>query len=246
MRLAGKVALITGGGTGMGRATAELFHKEGAKVAIVGRREGVLKKAAEAIGEDVLAIACDITNEPAVIRMVEEVVEAFDHIDVLVNSAGVNPSRADIAETDLKAFRDTMEASATGAFLVTRAVLPSMPQGGSIVLIGSAAAIRGWPIRFSVTAAKGAVHAITRQLAKSLGKDGIRVNLVSPGATRTEMTAEFFEAMPKEAYDRMIAETPLGRIGEADDIAKACLFLASDEASYITGAILPVDGGQSA
>jgi NAD(P)-dependent dehydrogenase (short-subunit alcohol dehydrogenase family) len=246
MRLAGKVALITGGGTGMGRATAELFHKEGAKVAITGRREGVLKKAAKAIGEDVLAIPCDVTNEPAVIRMVEQVVAAFGHIDVLVNSAGVNPSRTEITETDLKAFRDTMEASATGTFLVTRTVLPSMPEGGSIVLIGSAAAIRGWPARFSVTAAKGAVHAVTRQLARSLGKDGIRVNLVSPGATRTEMTDALFKTMPKEAYERLIAETPLGRIGEADDIAKACLFLASDEASYITGAILPVDGGQSA
>jgi NAD(P)-dependent dehydrogenase (short-subunit alcohol dehydrogenase family) len=87
---------------------------------------------------------------------------------------------------------------------------------------------------------------VTRQLARSLGKDGIRVNLVSPGATRTEMTLELFKTMPKEAYDRLIAETPLGRIGEAEDIAKACLFLASDEAGYITGAILPVDGGQSA
>ncbi|MDH3234852.1 MAG: SDR family oxidoreductase, partial [Alphaproteobacteria bacterium] len=181
MRLAGKVALVTGGGTGMGRATAALFHQEGAKVAIAGRREGVLKKAASAIGEDVLALPCDVTNEPAVIRMVEHVVAEFGHIDVLVNSAGVNPSRADIAETDLKAFRDTMEASATGSFLVARAAIPAMPNGGSIVLIGSAAAIRGWPARFSVTAAKGAVHAMTRQLARSLGKDGIRVNLVSPG-----------------------------------------------------------------
>jgi NAD(P)-dependent dehydrogenase (short-subunit alcohol dehydrogenase family) len=246
MRLAGKVALITGGGTGMGRATAALFHKEGAKVAIVGRRASVLKKAAKAIGEDVLALACDVTNEPAVIRMVETVVAEFGHIDVLVNSAGVNPSRADIGETDLKAFHDTMEVSATGTFLVTRTVIPSMPEGGSIVLLGSAAAIRGWPVRFSITAAKGALHAVTRQLARSLGKDGIRVNLVSPGATRTEMTEALFAEMPKEAYERMLAETPLGRVGEADDIAQACLFLASDEASYITGAILPVDGGQSA
>lgn len=246
MRLAGKVALITGGGTGMGRATAALFHKEGAKVAIVGRRESVLKKAAEAMGKDVLALSCDITNEPAVIRMVETVVAAFGRIDVLVNAAGVNPSRADIAQTDLKAFHDTMEASATGTFLVTRAVIPSMPEGGSIVLLGSAAAMRGWPVRFSITAAKGALHAITRQLARSLGKDGIRVNLVSPGATRTEMTEELFASMPKEAYERMIAETPLGRVGEAEDIAKACLFLASDDSSFVTGAILPVDGGQSA
>jgi 3-oxoacyl-[acyl-carrier protein] reductase len=246
MRLAGKVALITGGGTGMGRATAELFHREGAKVAITGRRESVLKKAAEAIGEDVLALPCDVTNEPAVIRMVEQVVAEFDHIDVLVNSAGVNPSRAEIAETDLKAFHDTMEASVTGSFLVTRTVLPSMPKGGSVVLVGSVAAIRGWPTRFAITAAKGALHAMTRQLARSLGKDGIRVNLVAPGATRTEMTEELFAAMPKEAYDRLLAETPLGRIGEADDIAQACLYLASDEASFVTGAILPVDGGISA
>ncbi|HUT47980.1 MAG TPA: SDR family oxidoreductase [Alphaproteobacteria bacterium] len=246
MRLAGKVALITGGGTGMGRATAALFHKEGAKVAIAGRRQGVLKKAARAIGEDVLALPCDVTNEPAVIRLVENVVAEFGRIDVLVNCAGINPSRADIAETDLKAFRDTIEASATGSFLAARAAIPAMPNGGSIVLIGSAAATRGWPMRFSVTAAKGAVHAMTRQLARSLGKDGIRVNLVSPGATRTEMTQALFEAMSEDAYARLIAETPLGRVGEAEDIANACLFLASDESSYITGAILPVDGGQSA
>jgi meso-butanediol dehydrogenase/(S,S)-butanediol dehydrogenase/diacetyl reductase len=246
MRLAGKVALITGGGSGMGKATAQLFHREGAKVAIAGRRADVLTKTAGAIGDDVLACPCDVTDEPGVVGMVEQIVAAFGRIDVLVNSAGVNPSRADIAETDLDAFRDTLEASATGSFLVTRAAIPAMPRGGSVILVGSAAAIRGWPVRFSVTAAKGAVHAVTRQLARSLGTDGIRVNLVAPGITRTEMTQAFIEAMPKEAYARMIAETPLGRIGEAEDIAKACLFLASDEASYVTGAILPVDGGQSA
>jgi len=245
MRLAGKVALITGGGSGMGKATARLFHDEGAQVAIVGRRRNVLEAAAEEIAEDVFCYPCDITDETAVRSMIKDVVAQFGRIDILVHSAGINPDRTDLPETDLNSFRETMEASVTGAFLVAREVVTVMPSGGAIVLIGSVAAIRGSPTRFSITVAKGALHAATGQMARTLGKDGIRVNLVAPGATRTEMTGKHFDSMSKEAFESVLARHPLGRIGEPEDIAQACLFLASDEAKWVTGVILPVDGGSS-
>jgi NAD(P)-dependent dehydrogenase (short-subunit alcohol dehydrogenase family) len=246
MRLANKVALITGGGSGMGKATARLFRVEGAQVAIAGRRKNMLEAAALEIGEDLFCCPCDITDEAAVRSMIKDVVAKFGRIDVMVHSAGINPDRTDLPETDLDTFRNTMEASVTGAFLVAREVVTVMPSGGAIVLIGSVAAIRGSPTRFSITAAKGALHAATGQMAQTLGKDGIRVNLVAPGATRTEMTEKLFDSMPKEAFERVLARHPLGKIGEPADIAQACLFLASDEAKWVTGLILPVDGGSSA
>ena len=194
MRLADKVAVITGGGTGMGRVTAELFHHEGARVAIVGRRAQVLEEAARNISDDVLFCPCDVSDEAAVRNMVNEVTGRFERIDVLVHAAGVNPDRTNIAETDLETFHATMEASVTGAFLVAREAAAVMPPGGAIVLIGSIAALSGLPTLFSITAAKGALHAVTRQMARTLGKDGIRVNLVAPGLTRTEMTADRFDS----------------------------------------------------
>ena len=246
MRLTDKVALITGGGSGMGRATAELFHHEGARIAIVGRRAQVLEEAARNMSDDVLCCPCDVTDENAVRSMVNEVIGRFERIDVLVLAAGVLPNRTDIAATDLETFNATMAASVTGAFLVAREAAAFMPPGGAIVLIGSIVALRGLPGRFSITAAKGALHAATRQMARTLGKDGIRVNLVAPGLTRTEMTAARLDSMPKEAYAALIADHPLGTIGEPEDIAHACLYLASDEAKWVTGIILPVDGGLTA
>ncbi len=246
MRLADKVALITGGGTGLGRATAELFQQEGARVAIVGRKADVLEEAARNIDGDVLCCPCDVTDEDAVRGMVGMVKARLKRIDILVQAAGVNPARTNIAATELEAFQATMAASVTGAFLVAREAAVAMPPGGAIVLIGSIAALRGLPTLFSITAAKGALHAATRQMARTLGKDGIRVNLVAPGLTRTEMTAAGLDAMPPDAYAALLADTPLGTIGEPDDIAHACLYLASDEAKWVTGVILPVDGGRTA
>ncbi len=246
MRLTDKVALITGGGSGMGRATAELFHREGARIAIVGRRAHLLEEAAGKIGSDVLCCPCDVTDEKAVRSMVKEVIERFERIDVLVLAAGVLPNRTDIGATDLETFNETMAASVTGTFLVARDAAAFIPPGGAIVLIGSIVALRGLPGRFSITAAKGALHAATRQMARTLGKDGIRVNLVAPGLTRTEMTSAAIDSMPPEAYATLLANYPLGTIGEPEDIAHACLYLASDEAKWVTGVILPVDGGQTA
>ena len=230
----------------MGRATAELFHREGARIAIVCRRAQVLEEAAHNISSDVFCCPCDVTDEKAVRSMVNEVIGRYERIDVLVLAAGVNPSRTDIAATDLETFNATMAASVTGTFLVAREAAAVMPPGGAIVLIGSIVGLRGLPNLFSITAAKGALHAATRQMARTLGKDGIRVNLVAPGLTRTEMTAAGIDSMPPEAYAALLANYPLGTIGEPEDIAHACLYLASDEAKWVTGVILPVDGGQTA
>ncbi len=206
----------------------------------------MLEEAARNISSDVLCCPCDVTDEKAVRSMVKEVIGRFERIDVLVLAAGVLPNRTDIAATDLATFHATMEASVTGAFLVAREAAAVMPRGGAIVLIGSIAALRGLPTLFSITAAKGALHAATRQMARTLGKDGIRVNLVAPGLTRTEMTAAALDSMPPEAYAALLANYPLGTIGEPEDIAHACLYLASDEAKWVTGVILPVDGGRTA
>ena len=246
MRLTDKVALITGGGSGIGKATAELFHHEGARIAIVGRRAQVLEEAARNISGDVLCCPCDVTDEKAVRSMVKEVIGRFERIDVLVLAAGVLPNRTDITATELETFNETMAASVTGTFLVAREAAAVMPNGGAIILIGSVVALRGLPERFSITAAKGALHATTRQMARTLGKDGIRVNLVAPGLTRTEMTADGIDSMSPETYAALLANHPLGRIGEPEDIAHACLYLASDEAKWVTGVILPVDGGLTA
>ena len=246
MRLTDKVALITGGGSGLGRATAELFHQEGARIAIVGRRAQVLEEAARNISDDVFCCPCDVTDENAVRRMVSEVIGRFERIDVLVLAAGALPKRTDIAATDLETFNETMAASVTGTFLVAREAAAVMSPGGAIVLIGSVVALQGRPNMFSMTAAKGAVHAATRQMARTLGKDGIRVNLVAPGLTRTENSAAGLDSMQPEAYAALLADFPLGTIGEPEDTAHACLYLASDEAKWVTGVILPVDGGRTA
>lgn len=246
MRLRDKVALITGGGSGIGKTTAELFHREGAKVAIAGRRANVLEETARGISNEVVCCPCDVTDESAVQGMIKDVVGRFERINVLVLSAGALPGRTDITSTDLETFNKTLTANVTSAFLVAREAIPFMPPGGSIIMVGSGVGLRGWPNMFSMTAAKGALHAATRQMAHTLGKDGIRVNLVAPALVRTQNNSDRLDAMSPETYAELLAEYPLGAIGETVDIANACLYLASDEAKWVTGVVLPVDGGHTA
>lgn len=245
MRLRDKVALITGGGSGIGKSTAELFHREGARVAIAGRRGQVLEETARGIGDDVYCHPCDVTDESAVQSMIKDVIGHFERIDVLVLSAGALPGRTDITSTDLETFNKTITANVTSAFLVAREAIPFMPPGGSIIMVGSGVGLQGWPNMFSMTAAKGALHAATRQMAHTLGKDGIRVNLVAPAMVRTQNNADRLDTMSPEAMEELLAEYPLGAIGETIDVANACLYLGSDEAKWVTGVVLPVDGGRS-
>lgn len=246
MRLKDKVALITGGGSGIGKTTAELFHREGAQIAIAGRRAKVLEETACGISDEVLCCPCDVTDESAVKDLIKGVVDHFGRIDVLVLSAGALPGRTDIAATDLATFNQTMTANVTSAFLVAREAIPFMPSGGSIIMVGSGVGLQGWPNMYSMTAAKGALHAVTRQMAHTLGKDGIRVNLVAPAMVRTQNNADRLDSMPPEAMAELLAEYPIGAIGETIDVANACLYLGSDEAKWVTGVVLPLDGGRSA
>ena len=246
MRLRDKVALITGGGSGIGRTTAELFHREGAQVAIAGRRAQMLEETAHGIGGDVLCCPCDVTDESAVRDLIKDVIGRFERIDVLVLAAGALPGRTDITATDLDTFNKTMAANVTSAFLVAREAVPFMPPGGSVIMVGSGVGLQGWPNMFSMTAAKGALHAVTRQMARTLGKDGIRANLVAPAMVRTQNNADRLDAMSPEAMAELLAEYPIGAIGETIDVANACLYLGSDEAKWVTGVVLPLDGGRSA
>ncbi|MBM3597630.1 MAG: SDR family oxidoreductase [Alphaproteobacteria bacterium] len=245
MRLEGKAALVTGGGTGLGLAVAKLFHAEGAKVAICGRRAEVLAKAAATIGPDVIAECCDVTDEAAVDAMVAAVARQFGRLDLLVHAAGIHPQRADIDKTTLDGFRQTMEGNTTATFLVARAAVRHMTQGSAIVVIGSIVAQLGSSNRFPYSTSKAALVGMVRQMAVSLGPRGIRVNLVQPGMVRTEMTEGLLDSMKPEQLERMRKAYPLGRFGEPDDVAQACLYLCSDGAGWVTGVTLNVDGGVS-
>lgn len=245
MRLSGKTALITGGGSGLGYATATLFHREGAQVAICGRRAETLTQATRSIGADVLAVAADATKEDAVEQMVEATIQRFGKLDLLVHAAGIHPQRTDIAETSLEGFRATMEGNTTSAFLAARAAVKHMNRGGAIVMVGSIVAQLGSSNRFPYSTSKAALVGMARQMAVSLGPRGIRVNVLQPAMIRTEMTANFLDSMTPEQLERMRRSYPLGRLGEPEDVAEACLYLCSDAASWITGVILNVDGGVS-
>ncbi|BBK40430.1 oxidoreductase [Allostella vacuolata] len=244
MRLKDKVALVTGGATGLGLATAKLFHREGAQVAILGRRVDALADAAREIGQGTLDLPADATVPAQVGAAIDRIVAAFGRLDVVVHAAGAVVERTDVEQTTLDGFRDTLEANATSAFVVVQQALRAMDHGGSIVLIGSVAGMVGSAGRFSYATAKSAMVGMTRQLALTLGPRGIRINLVAPALVPTPLSARLIESMSAEEMARTLAAYPLGRLGEAADVAYACLYLGSDEAGWVTGIALPVAGGR--
>jgi NAD(P)-dependent dehydrogenase (short-subunit alcohol dehydrogenase family) len=251
-RLSGKVALITGGGTGIGRACALAFAREGARVTIVGRRPDPLAAVAAEIynaGGESLAVKCDVTDAADVARAVETCVKRFGRLNVLVNSAGALIV-ATSEETSPAAWNEILAVNLTGTFLASCAVLPEMRKsgGGSIVNIGSILGLISMKGRAAYTAAKSGVTGLTRAMALDHAHEGIRVNCVCPSVTETEMMAAVINAQPDpEAYRRMrAAQIPLGRLGTPEDVAQMALYLASDESSWVTGAALPIDGGLSA
>ena len=245
MRLAGKVALVTGGGTGLGLATAALFAREGANVAIAGRRLDVLEAAAAEIGHGCLAIPADASDPTQMAAAVDAAVGRFGRLDALVHAAGVQVQRAELAEVTLEAFEATLRGNLTSAFLASREAARAMTEGGSIVLIGSVAGVTGTSLRLSYSAAKAGMQGMVRQMARSLGRRSIRANLVAPGLILTAMTADILAGLPQDRVDGLVANFALPRLGQPDDIAYACLWLASDEASWVTGLTIPVDGGLS-
>jgi NAD(P)-dependent dehydrogenase (short-subunit alcohol dehydrogenase family) len=248
MRLAGKVALITGGAGGIGGATARLFVKEGARVALGDIREEAGRRLAEALaGEDRRAIfvRLDVTQEEDWKKAVEATLEAFGRLDILVNNAGI-AMRKGVQGTSLSDWEKTMAVNATGVFLGMKAVVDVMKRngGGSIINISSIYGLVGSAGRIPYHASKGAVTVVTKAAALELAPYGIRVNSVHPGFIDTPMTAPLLA--DERTRQWMLNATPIGRIGRPEDVAYGILYLASDEASFVTGSELVIDGGYTA
>ncbi|MBI4635373.1 MAG: SDR family oxidoreductase [Candidatus Rokubacteria bacterium] len=244
--LDGKVAVIAGGGTGIGRATAELFAAEGARVVVFGRRAAPLEETVAAIrraGGDATGVCGDVGREEDVDRLLAATRSAWGGIDVLVNSAAVR-LRGPLTEISAADFAEVLRVNLVGAFILTRGVVPLMRErgGGSIVHIGSALGTVAVGQFAPYVASKGGLHQLARAAAVELVPDGIRVNVVAPGTIDTaigEVVADFRR--------RLLAHRiPIGRAGVVGDVAQACLYLASDASRYVTGSVLAVDGGWTA
>lgn len=251
MKLKGKVALITGGTEGMGFATAEIFLREGAKVAISGRSEAKGADASRRLGSEgeVLFIAGDVSVDADAQKMVDETVDRLGRIDILFNNAGVYLEK--VAEATSEAEWDrVIDVNLKGTFLVSKHAIPHMKrQGGGVIINNSSdAGLVGNRSCAAYCASKGGVTIMTKAMALDYAKDNIRVNCVNPGVIDTPMVAqEVAKSADRETYVRqMNIDHPIGRIGQPEEVAKVVLFLASDEASFITGAALSVDGGLTA
>jgi NAD(P)-dependent dehydrogenase (short-subunit alcohol dehydrogenase family) len=244
VRLANKTALITGGNSGIGLATAKLFVAEGAKVTITGRNKETLEAAAKELGPNALAVAADATDIAATEAAIRRAAEKFGKLDIVFANAGI-PGNTPLGATSLEAFEKIISTNITAVFFTVQSALPYLNDGASIILNGSVISVLGNPGYSAYAASKAGVRAMARVMASELSPRGIRVNVVAPGAARTPIwngaapTAQAFAALEK----RIAGVTPLGRIAEADHIAKTVLFLASDDAAHVQSAEIFVDGG---
>lgn len=243
MKLTGKVAIVTGGSRGIGKATASILAEHGAQVVITSKNKITLENAAKEI-KNVLAIPGDIRNESDVINIVKDTIEKFGRIDILINNAGVFPDIKPLHEISEEEWNKVIDVNLTGQFRFTKAVLPHlMKTGGCIVNVSSDAGLRTFE-NFQAdayTASKAALVLLTKAWAVEYAKYKIRVNCVCPGIVETDMTKPFLESEADRAI--AVADHPIGRIGKPEDVAKAILYLVSEDSSWVTGAILPIDGG---
>lgn len=244
MRLASKTALITGGNSGIGLAAARLLAAEGARVAITGRNEQTLAEAAAAIGGDVLTARLDVADVATIDGAVAGIAARLGKIDVVFANAGIAGS-APLGATSVEMFEGIVRVNLTAVFFTVQATLPHLADGASVVLNGSVHATLGAPGYAAYAASKAGVRALTRNLASDLAPRGIRVNQVTPGATRTPIWSRLApdDAERAALEDRIARGVPLGRLADPDDIARAVLYLASDDARSVTGTEIVVDGG---
>ena len=240
----GKVAIVTGGTRGIGFTIVREFLKNGAKVALAGSRQetvdaALAKLAEEGFTDNVMGIAPALTDPDSVAAAFASVVDRFGRLDVLCNNAGVS-SRTPLVDYTLEEFNKVMSINVTAVFVCTQAaarIMIEQSEGGAIVNTSSMVGKYGQPSGFAYPTSKFAVNGLTLSLARELAKHKIRVNAVAPGVTRTDMV----DALPDSVIKPLIESIPLGRMGEPEDIACACLYLASDMSSYVSGAVLPVD-----
>jgi NAD(P)-dependent dehydrogenase (short-subunit alcohol dehydrogenase family) len=238
-KLKGKVAVITGATSGMALATAKLFVEEGAYVFITGRRQEQLDEAVKAIGKNVTGVQSDAGNLADLDRLYAAVKSTKGQFDVLFASAGVGDFNVPIGSVTEAAFDKTFNVNVRGTLFTVQKALPLMRDGGSIIMTGSIAGVKGFPGMSVYNASKAAVRSFARTWTMDLKARKIRVNVISPGTIDTGA----FVGVPKEVKDQFISLIPMGRIGEPHEIATVALFLASDDSSFITGIELFVDGG---
>ena len=238
-----KVAVITGGASGIGLATAKKLLSEGAKVVLVDWNEDV-GDIAKTLNNDSIGIRCDVSSDTDVQKCVNEVIEKFGRIDLLVANAGIGGGPNKAHEVSVDEWNKVIGVNQTGVFLMNKYVISEMLKtgGGAIVNTSSMYGLVGTTMSFAYSASKGAINQMTRSLALTYARDNIRVNAVAPGYVDTPILAE----VPKEAKDAMANQLPVGRLGEDLEIANLICYLLSDNATFITGAIVPIDGGFTA
>ena len=245
-RLKGKVAIVTGAGSGIGRACALALAREGAKVALVGRRKPPLEKVADEIGGATLVLAADVSRKDDVGGIVGKTVAHFGRLNVLLNNAGVLHIGTAEQITE-EQWDETFNVNVRGLWLLSRAVLPQMRKnaGGSIINMASVLGVNGARNRAAYAPSKGAVVLLTKCMAIDHGHERIRVNAICPSFVETDLTAAVIRKAPdpESVRSERIAAHPIGRLGQPEDIAGLAVYLASDQSSWVTGAVFPVDGG---
>ena len=247
MRLANKTALITGGNSGIGLATAKLFVAEGAKVVITGRNQATLDAAARELGPNALAIVADATDIAATEAAIGKGAEKFGKYDIVFANAGI-AGGTPLGSATVEAFEKVISTNLTSVFFTVQSALPYLNDNASIVLNGSVISVLGNPGYSAYAAAKAGVRAMARVMVSELSPRGIRINVVAPGAIRTPIwgAAAATPEGEKALETRIARVTPLGHIGEPDHVSKTVLFLASDDAAHVQGQELFVDGGATA
>ncbi|TGL58403.1 glucose 1-dehydrogenase [Leptospira sarikeiensis] len=241
MKFKDKKVLITGGNSGIGLVTAKLFVQEGAKVIITGRDQNTLDSAKKALGENAIAVKADVLDTKEREDLIGVIKDKFGELDVVFANAGITKPTP-VGATTEEDFNQVLNVNITGAFFTVQSALPFLKKGSSVILNGSVMSVLGVPGSSAYSASKAGVRAMTRVLSSELGPKGIRVNMVVPGATKTPIWGP--EGEPTNARLNAITRSiPMGRLGEPDEIAKAVLFLGSEESSYIQGTEIVLDGG---
>ncbi|WP_455244716.1 SDR family NAD(P)-dependent oxidoreductase [Petrachloros mirabilis] len=247
-RLEGKVAVVTGGNAGIGEAVAKRFAEEGAAVVLTGRRQQELDRVVSVIRHDkgkALGVTGSVTDEAHVQDVARKALDSFGRIDILVNNAGIGDFGKRLHETDDATWDNVLDVNLSGVFRMTRAIVPQMmKQGcGAIINVSSVASLVGIPGLPAYTASKGALDALTRAVAVDYAQDGIRCNVVNPGLVDTPMAAPLMA--DQDRLQPILTQYAIRRPGSADEIANLILYLASDEATWVTGATFRIDGGMT-